>query len=112
MSVNRQGFPGDGASTEDKAQRWNAYKCVHMRRPLNIHMHVYDVRASWVALVVKNPPANAEMPETQFQSLGWEESLEMCACVLSHFSCVQLFATPWTVAHQAPLSMGFSRQEY
>ena len=22
------------------------------------------------------------------------------------------FATPWTVAHQAPLSMGFSRQEY
>ena len=26
--------------------------------------------------------------------------------------CVQLFATPWTVACQAPLSMGFSRQEY
>ena len=32
--------------------------------------------------------------------------------MLSHFSCVQLFATPWTVAHQAPLSMGFFRQEY
>ena len=29
--------------------------------------------------------------------------------LLSH---VQLFATPWTVAHQFPLSMGFSRQEY
>ena len=28
---------------------------------------------------------------------------------LSH---VRLFVTPWTVAHQAPLSMGFSRQEY
>ena len=27
-------------------------------------------------------------------------------------SCVQLFATPWTVAHQALLSMGFPRQEY
>ena len=27
-------------------------------------------------------------------------------------SCVQRFATPWTVACQAPLSMGFSRQEY
>ena len=26
--------------------------------------------------------------------------------------CVQLFATPWTVAHQPPLSMAFSRQEY
>ena len=32
--------------------------------------------------------------------------------VLSHFSRVLLFVTPWTVAHQAPLSMGFSRQEY
>ena len=27
------------------------------------------------------------------------------------FSCVQLFATPWTVNTQVPLSMGFSRQE-
>ena len=27
-------------------------------------------------------------------------------------SCVRLFVIPWTVAHQAPLSMGFSRQEY
>ena len=34
------------------------------------------------------------------------------ACVLSHISCVQLCATLWTVACQAPLSMGFSRQEY
>ena len=33
-------------------------------------------------------------------------------CVLSHFSFVQLFVTLWTVAHQAPLSMGFSRKEY
>jgi len=29
--------------------------------------------------------------------------------LLSH---VQLFATPWTIAYQAPPSMGFSRQEY
>ena len=36
----------------------------------------------------------------------------MHACWLSHSSRVQLFATPWTVARQAPLSMGFSRQEY
>ena len=28
------------------------------------------------------------------------------------FSHIQLFATPWTAAYQAPLSMGFSRQEY
>ena len=34
------------------------------------------------------------------------------AYILSHFSHVQLFVTPWTVARQAPQSMGFSRQEY
>ena len=32
--------------------------------------------------------------------------------MLSRFSHVWLFVTPWTVAHQAPLSMRFSRQEY
>ena len=34
------------------------------------------------------------------------------ACMLSCFSRVRLFAILWTVAHQAPLSMGFSREEY
>ena len=33
----------------------------------------------------------------------------LCSCVFSH---VQLFVTPWAVAHQVPLSMEFSRQEY
>ena len=33
----------------------------------------------------------------------------VCAQLLSH---VQLFAIPWTVIHQAPLSIEFSRQEY
>ena len=42
-------------------------------------------------------------------------SVCVCARVRVHahlLSPVQLFVTPWTVAHQAPLSMGFSRQEY
>ena len=37
----------------------------------------------------------------------------MCMlCVPSHFSCVLLFLTLWTIAHQAPLSIGFFKQEY
>ena len=36
-----------------------------------------------------------------------KESIEM-----KSLSRVRLFETPWTVAHQSPLSMGFSRQEY
>ena len=37
----------------------------------------------------------------------------VCACAPTQLlSCVQLFSTPWTVAHQAPLSLGFYRREY
>ena len=43
---------------------------------------------------------------------NWEKRIYihtyMCASMLRHFSCVQLFATPWTVACQAPLSTGDS----
>ena len=34
------------------------------------------------------------------------------ACMVNCFSCVLLFATLWSVAVQAPQSMGFSKQEY
>ena len=52
-----------------------------------------------------------------YLGLTWQKFLmQMCAlcchAVLSRFSCVWLFATLWTVACPAPLSMGFSRQEY
>ena len=40
-----------------------------------------------------------------------ETVLTICTLACS-LSCVWLFATSWTVAHQAPLSMGFSKQEY
>ena len=36
----------------------------------------------------------------------------VCPCMLNCFSHVLLFATLWTVAHQASLSVGFSRQEH
>ena len=90
-----------------------------------------DGQYSWASLVaqlVKNPPA---MRETWVRSLGWKDPLEkgkathsslwpgefhglysLLLLLLNHFSRVQLFVTPWTVACQAPLSMGFSRQEY
>ena len=40
-------------------------------------------------------------------------TLQLIACMHAQsVSCVRLFATPWTVALQAPLSMEFCRQEY
>ena len=41
-----------------------------------------------------------------------DDSWHLRACVLSHFSHVWLFATLWTIAFQASLSLGFSRQKY
>ena len=42
------------------------------------------------------------------------EGLEpvMHVCVYQLLSCVRLFTSPWTLAHQAPRPMGISRQEY
>ena len=41
-----------------------------------------------------------------------QTDLKEACTMLSRFSHVQLFVTLWTIAHQAPLSMGFSWQEY
>ena len=46
---------------------------------------------------------------TFFSPYNTQYWLISVACKLSH---VQLFVTPWTMAHQVPLSIGFSRQEY
>ena len=44
------------------------------------------------------------------EETGGLQSVRVCA--LSHFSYVRLFATLWTMACQASMSLGFSRQEY
>ena len=60
-----------------------------------------------------NSPNEHGSPYLRLFSLTSEVNWSEVKCsevkLLSH---VQLFATPWTVAYQAPLSMGFSRQEY
>ena len=47
-----------------------------------------------------------------FNQLYIEHILCLKWSEVKSLSRVWLFATPWTIAHQAPLSMGFSRQEY
>ena len=46
------------------------------------------------------------------ESVGHNLVIELLLLLLSCFSRVRLCATPETAAHQAPLSMGFSRQEH
>ena len=56
-------------------------------------------------------------PRSKHLLISWLQSpsaviLLLLLLLLSHFSCVRLCVTLWTVACKAPLSMGFSRQEY
>ena len=64
-----------------------------------------------VHLPFQTPFPSALLAE-EFSHLLAVVKISVCARVLSRFSHVSLFATPWTMACQAPLSMGFSRQEY
>ena len=63
------------------------------------------------ALLKWNKRQSSTTDVFHFSRSSWVNNT-MCAHTLSRFSRVRLFATPWTVAHQAPLSTGFSRQEY
>ena len=63
---------------------------------------LYGVAQSWTWLRQLSSSSNSSSMEAIY--LG--------VCVLGHFSHVQLSATPWTMASQAPLFMGLSRQEY
>ena len=49
-----------------------------------------------------------QFPSRQATGESWQGYAHACS-VLSH---VHLFATAWTVTHQAPLSMGFPKREY
>ena len=77
---------------------------------LRFHMPCDEVREKKVSMAYLNNP--------QFISCIYERCplLWTLPCgsyaMLSHFSHVPLFAILWTVAHQAPMSTGFSRQEY
>ena len=67
-----------------------------------------SVITAWANSYSKSQSVN--VPSSPFPFLH----IHLCLrrAVLRHFSHVWLFATLWTVAHQAPLSMGVSRQEY
>ena len=69
-------------------------------------------RSRRTRVVQRHEPAQSCLRWEQLRSYPSFLSLSQLkyrCCALSH---VWLFVTPWTVAHQAPLTMGFSRQEY
>ena len=57
---------------------------------------------------LENSPSLSQLEKSQCSN----EDQVLLLLLLSRFSCVRLCATPETGAHQAPLSLGFSRQEH
>ena len=88
----------------------NAVLGFNLKNDIMISVHFQGKQFSITVIQVCAPTSNAEEAEV-------EEFYEDLQDLLEHLhlqllSLVQLFATQWTVAHQAPLSMEFSRQEY
>ena len=69
---------------------------------MNVKFHIFKIFR-------RHLKSKSSASNTSLLVLYHLECLCMCVCALRH---VQLFATPRTIAHQAPLSMGFSRQDY
>ena len=78
-----------------------------------VHMYMFDqwwllFFIIWVCLI-RNINISSYSFSLTTKSVTYVWLCCVCVHVLSH---IRLFATPWTLAYQAPLSMEFSRQEY
>ena len=71
--------------------------------------HVRLCATPWTA---SSPPGSSVHRNLQARILEWVAISKYMYREVKLLSYVRLFVSPWTVAYQAPLSMGFSRQEY
>ena len=100
------------------------FKLVHFKKQLG---NAYKVETAAAAKSLQScptlcDPIDSSPPGSAIPGILQARTLEQVAISFSNawkwkvkvksLSCVQLLATPWTAAHQAPPSMGFSRQEY
>ena len=86
------------------------------------HSWLYSIRCSvncWFSILTHREATKLQWCESsQIRVVQWCEYWmgvliavwSLLLLLLSHWSYVRLFTTLWTAAHQAPLSMGFSRQ--
>jgi len=78
----------------------------------------FKTSKEWLSLLGANAAGNLKLKPMLIYHSGNSGALKnddksiLCTCVLSHLSHLWLFATLWTVACQAPLSMEFFREEY
>ena len=99
----------------EETQVWSLGQEDPLEKGMAIHSSVLAWRIPWI-----EEPGGLQFRGSQRVrhswttniSLFWYQLLSLRQMKKEKVSRVWLFATPWTVAHQARLSMGFSRQEY
>ena len=82
---------------------WCFLPCPQSQPPRQTNTHTHTLSLS-LSLSLSLPPSLSPLPSLPL--IVW------LLLLLSHFSCVRLCATPETAAHQAPPSLGFSRQDH
>ena len=90
-----------------KTQTWLTWEQRQTRQCMHFKQNDIWSKTCWKFVIYKSL---GNLIPSQFYSLYRIQ--EAYACMLSRFSHIQLLVTPWTVTRTAPLSMGFSRQEY
>ena len=103
---------------------WQIRKLRTVKQWSSLHACVWSVTSAAAAAkllqlcltlcdAIDGSPPGFSVPEIlQARTLEWVAISFSNACMLNHFNRVRFCATPWTSARQAPLSMGFARQEY
>ena len=86
-------------------------KTNHLPRMMSIYVCLWKYTSSWTP-ASPNPVARRFTVCFAHRDNIWPRCLSLIVLLFSHLVVSDSFATPWTVAHQAPLSMGFPRQEY
>ena len=88
---------------------WGKWNTGELAPPLCLLLHCY---VEWITAGLMFCLIVLTGYKTRDCTIPAPTPLLLLLLLLSHFSRVQLCVTPWTAAHQAPPSMGFSRQEY
>ena len=119
MNITRKlGFLGDSSGKKQNKQtnKKNTQQCRRWKRPmfwslgwedpLEEGMETHSSILAWRIPWIEEPGRLQSIGSQLDTTLRRPTNRRMCSVA------VQLFATPWTVAHQGPLPMGFSRKEY
>ena len=103
---------------DHRRSSWNFSWNYCIEKEILVKMYPADAKSLQSCLTLCDPkdgsPPGSSVPGIlQGRTMEWVAIFfSNACCMLSCFSRVRLCATLWTAAHQAPLSTGFSRQEY